>query len=375
MRFKNTDTGDADDTTSTLVEDGRCSGFFYETETVPDGVLLAGEFNQRATDEYELEEWAPGQWGISIPLDPGVYAYQFIEFTEWEHDGALLWTCDSAATLAVCDESTTHDLEWEHACFPGRAGCNSMIRVDGCEAPKINIEKMDTSDSLLSLSGSVQTKAGTPAEVQVLMNGEPLPVTTDGSMFHVEQVVLSEGRHAIDITAVDDGVEVAQQFFHNDDWTPEKAVIYHALIDRVANGNTDNDQSEETTHAITDWAGGDLEGLTESLPYLESLGINTIWISNPQAGPSGAWGGDCNATYSSYHGFWPKDWDNVDAHLGNMDDLDVFIAAAHDRGMRVWMDWVGNHVHSEHPLAENINQFHAQAICKHTNWEGVSSGI
>ena len=374
---KNTDTGVEEDSLSSAVEDSRCeTAFYYATDTEPDGVLLAGEFNDWATDEHELQEWAPGQWGISIPVEPGVYAYQFIEFTEWEHDGALLWTCDSAATLAVCDESTTHDLEWAQDCAPGRAGCNSMIRIDGCESPKITVDTMDTSDGILRLSGSVQTKAGTPAEVQVYLNDEPLPVTTDGSLFHVEQVAISEGRHFIDITAVDElGFEAEPHYipFWNDDWTPEKAVIYHALIDRVANGDTNNDQSEETTHAITDWAGGDLAGLIASLPYLDSLGINTIWLSNPQAGPSGAWGGDCNATYSSYHGFWPKDWDSVDPHLGTMDDLDAFIAAAHDRGMRVWMDWVGNHVHSEHPLAVNTNQFHAQAICKHTNWEGVSN--
>ena len=85
---------------------------------------------------------------------------------------------------------------------------------------------------------------------------------------------------------------------------------------------------------------GDLEGLHDSLPYLESLGINTIWISNPQTGPTGAWGGDCNATYSSYHGFWPSDWDSVDPHLGTLEDLDGFIEEAHDRG-HAGMDGLG----------------------------------
>jgi len=365
------------DTATTPVDDGLCETTFnYETEGMPDGVRLAGEFNNWEMDEHTLTEEAPGQWTTTARLTPGVHAYQFIEFTEWEHDGALLWTCDPSAGLAVCDDSTTHDLEWAQQCSPGTPSCNSVIRVANCHQPQIVVDDVSIEANTLRLSGSVQTPSGAAAELEVLLNGDAMEVSEDGDVFHVEHPALSTGRHTITISATDEDGTTAEPVYvpvWNDDWSPEKAIVYHALIDRVANGNLDNDQSEETTHAITDWAGGDLAGLTASLPYLESLSINTIWISNPQKGPSGAWDGDCNATYSGYHGFWPVDWNDVDAHLGNTEELDAFIDAAHARGMRVWMDWVGNHIHQDHPLAANGEDFNPQAICKETDWEGVSN--
>ena len=57
---KTTDSGDVPDTIT--AEDGLCeTAFYYATDTAPDGVLLAGEFNDWSTDEYELQEWADGQ--------------------------------------------------------------------------------------------------------------------------------------------------------------------------------------------------------------------------------------------------------------------------------------------------------------------------
>ena len=365
------------DTAETNDLGGLCeAAFYYETDGDPDRVLIAGDFNAWDTNEYPLEEWAPGQWTATVLLPPGLHAYQFIEFTEWEHDGAQLWTCDPAADLAICDQSTTHDLNWAQTCSPGTASCNSVIRVPDCHQPAIVVNEVSFNTDSVEISGSIKTPSESSTEVTVLLNGNPISVDHEGTVFHVEHQGLPAGRNTIDITAsTEDGVNAEPVYipFWNDDWTPEKAVIYHALIDRVANGNPNNDNTAETSHAITDWAGGDLEGLSDALPYLDSLGINTIWISNPQEGPSGAWGGDCNATYSGYHGFWPTDWNRVDPHLGDTEELDAFISAAHERGMRVWMDWVGNHVHQEHPLSNNVEQFNSQAICKETDWEGVSN--
>ena len=358
-------------------DDGLCeTAFYYQTENQPDAVRLAGEFNDWDPDDILLEEWAEGQWSTSIRLEPGVYAYQFVEFTAWEYDGALLWTCDQDAKLAVCDASTTHDLEWAQDCAAGGSSCNSVIRVEDCSIPRIALTEVLVQDDLFSATGTIHSPEGSPTTVHAEIDGIEVSITNDGPMFHVEHTGLSIGRHTLSITASDDRNTQAEPVhlpFWNDGLEHEEAIIYHALIDRLANGNTANDVSADTTHAITDWTGGDLEGLTQALPYLDSLGINTIWISNPQQAPEGAWPGDCNATYSGYHGFWPKNWDAVDAHLGDIDALDRFIEAAHDRGMRVWMDWVANHVHSEHPAAQDVGQFHAQAICKDVNWEGVSN--
>jgi neopullulanase len=369
---KNTPIEDSGIATDELCE----TAFHYQTDSSPDGVRLAGEFNDWAIDEHPMDEWADGQWSTSIRLPPGAHAYQFIEFTAWEYDGAVLWTCDENASLAVCDSSTTQDLEWGQNCEAGQSSCNSLIQVEDCSRPRIEVTEMAVDDDQLTAWGTVHTPSGEPATVRAEIDGVGVELSMDGPMFHVEHSGLEVGRHTLSLSAEDEIGATAIPIeipFWNDEWTPEQAIIYHALIDRFANGNPDNDAPAETTHAITDWAGGDLDGLIEALPYLDSLGINTIWISNPQTAPEGAWPGDCSATYSGYHGFWPTSWEAVDPHLGDMATLDRFIEAAHDRGMRVWMDWVANHVHSEHPAAENIGQFHTEAICKDIDWEGVSN--
>ncbi|MFF1528063.1 alpha-amylase family protein [Cellulomonas sp. NPDC058312] len=53
---------------------------------------------------------------------------------------------------------------------------------------------------------------------------------------------------------------------------------------------------------------------------------------------------------SSTHGYDTVDHLRVDPRLGDRDDLDRLLAAARDRGVRVLLDGVFNHVGEEHPL-------------------------
>lgn len=54
---------------------------------------------------------------------------------------------------------------------------------------------------------------------------------------------------------------------------------------------------------------------------------------------------------SSTHGYDTLDHDHVDPRLGTDDDLDALILQAHERGLRVQLDGVFNHVGREHPWA------------------------
>ena len=191
-------------------------------------------------------------------------------------------------------------------------------------------------------------------------------MTRDGDVFHVEHAGLDEDVTRSDVVATaEDGTasEVASVPVWTDNWDWDDAVIYHAMIDRVQNGDLSNDAVSESSHTISDWAGGDLVGLTTALPFLDALGVNTLWLSNPQPAPEGAWPGTCDATYAGFHGFWPTAAEGVDPRLGTVDELDALIEAAHDRQMLVIVDWVGNHIHSEHPSAADDELFHALAEC------------
>ncbi len=134
------------------------------------------------------------------------------------------------------------------------------------------------------------------------------------------------------------------------DRPPTDEVIYFVLPDRFENGDADNDRGglkgDRLTHGFDPtskgfYLGGDLKGLTARLGYIQGLGATAIWLgpifrNNPVQGAPGQ-------ESAGYHGYWITDFTTVDPHLGTEADLKAFIAAAHGRGMKVYMDIVTNH--------------------------------
>lgn len=82
---------------------------------------------------------------------------------------------------------------------------------------------------------------------------------------------------------------------------------------------------------------GDLQGIISRLPYLESLGIDVIWLSPIYSSPQ-----DDN-------GYDISDYQNIDPSFGTFDDFDQLIEQVHQRGMKLVMDLVVNHTSDEHP--------------------------
>jgi maltose alpha-D-glucosyltransferase/alpha-amylase len=82
---------------------------------------------------------------------------------------------------------------------------------------------------------------------------------------------------------------------------------------------------------------GDFRGLMQRLDYLQELRINTIWLLPFFPSPLRDDGYDIS-DYTSVH------------HLyGNLDDFRQFLAAAHERGIRVVIELVLNHTSDQHP--------------------------
>ena len=82
---------------------------------------------------------------------------------------------------------------------------------------------------------------------------------------------------------------------------------------------------------------GDFRGLMEKLDYLEDLGVTAIWILPFYPSPLKDDGYDI-ADYTSIH-----------TQYGTMEDFKEFLAAAHDRGIRVITELVINHTSDQHP--------------------------
>jgi alpha-glucosidase len=81
---------------------------------------------------------------------------------------------------------------------------------------------------------------------------------------------------------------------------------------------------------------GDLPGVISELGYLASLGIDAIWLSPFYESPQ---------RDSGYDVVDPR---SVDPRYGTLGDAQALIDQAHDRGLRVLVDVVPNHVSSDH---------------------------
>ncbi|MDP4143695.1 MAG: alpha-amylase family glycosyl hydrolase [Bacillota bacterium] len=165
-------------------------------------------------------------------------------------------------------------------------------------------------------------------------------------------------------------LNVYDQNFKTPDWM-KNAVVYQIFPDRFFNGDETNDYLQKLSRGnlpyefISDWYsipedpqiefnkdgtvsstytankgdgqwsndvyGGDLKGIQDKLDYLQSLGVNTLYL-NPIA--SG----------SSNHRYDTKDYTSVDSLVGNMDDYVNLLKEAHKRGMHMILDGVFNHV-------------------------------
>ncbi len=82
---------------------------------------------------------------------------------------------------------------------------------------------------------------------------------------------------------------------------------------------------------------GDFQGLREKLPYLESLGVNTLWLLPFLESPL------------RDDGYDTADYFKVLPIHGDLDDFRAFLDDAHARGMRVITELVLNHTSDQHP--------------------------
>ena len=134
------------------------------------------------------------------------------------------------------------------------------------------------------------------------------------------------------------------------DRSPEEEIVYFVLPDRFENGDPANDRGGLAGDRLRTgfdpaakgfYHGGDLKGLTRRLDYIQGLGATAIWLgpiyrNKPVQGPPGR-------ESAGYHGYWITDFTDVDPHFGTRADLKRLVDAAHQRGMKVYLDIITNH--------------------------------
>ena len=102
-------------------------------------------------------------------------------------------------------------------------------------------------------------------------------------------------------------------------WT-EDAVVYEVFVRTFA----DADEGDR------------LAAIADRIPELAELGVDTLWLT-PVLEHDG-----------KPHGYNIVDFFDVADDLGDRDDYEALVDAAHDRGMRVLFDFVANHTARDH---------------------------
>ncbi len=123
-----------------------------------------------------------------------------------------------------------------------------------------------------------------------------------------------------------------------DHWRPPEwladTVMYQVVVDRFSAAS--DEPPLRDPGGITGFFGGTLRGVLEKLDYIQALGATCIWLSPVFESPTP-------------HGYDPADYYQVAQRLGTNETLRQLIAEAHQRGMRVILDFVANHTSDQHP--------------------------
>jgi len=81
---------------------------------------------------------------------------------------------------------------------------------------------------------------------------------------------------------------------------------------------------------------GDLKGIISELDYIQSLGIDIVWL-NP-----------INTSPNDDNGYDISDYENIMEEFGTMEDFDLLLKGLHERKIKLIMDLVVNHTSDEH---------------------------
>ncbi|EOT45513.1 MULTISPECIES: glycoside hydrolase family 13 protein [Enterococcus] len=152
-------------------------------------------------------------------------------------------------------------------------------------------------------------------------------------------------------------------YFHEIDrvkpieWVKE-TVWYQIFPERFANGDHTNDPDGTLPWGSKnpdrdDFFGGDLQGIIDHLDYLEDLGINGLYL--------------CPIFKAhSNHKYDTIDYLKVDPAFGDEATLKELIAKCHERGIKIMLDAVFNHIGDTSPQWQDVLENGANS--KYAKW-------
>lgn len=150
--------------------------------------------------------------------------------------------------------------------------------------------------------------------------------------------------------------------FQAPEWV-KSTVWYQIFPERFANGREDLSPENVLPWGskdpdVNDFFGGDLQGIVDKLDYLEDLGVNGIYLTPIFSAPSN-------------HKYDTLDYYSIDPHFGDPELFRTLVSQLHQRGMRIMLDAVFNHIGSASPQWQDVVKNGAQS--RYKDWFHIHS--
>jgi len=107
---------------------------------------------------------------------------------------------------------------------------------------------------------------------------------------------------------------------------------------------------------------GDLRGIIEKLDYIQSLGVDAVWLNPIYKSPNDDGGYDISDYYS------------IQPEFGTMDDFDELLKGLHHRNLKLIMDLVLNHTSDEHPWFQESRKSKSNPYRNYYFWKPGKNG-
>ncbi|MFH0777175.1 MAG: alpha amylase N-terminal ig-like domain-containing protein, partial [Candidatus Eisenbacteria bacterium] len=345
--------------------------FRFASPVPAETVTLAGTFNNWSPNAQPTEfDEATGLWTVTLELLEGEYQYKFVvNGSKWYHDpGQELKAPDGFgghnSILRVGDydrfrqpakrgdgkilaEALYHDTGLPYSQWSDEQTASLRLRVK-----KGDVEYC----SVVALGGAPGSSGGTPVEGGA--REFPMKWLAQDGVFEYYRVAVPSGSGTLSyVFKLRDASE--EVFYHGDEshsstlnsaaafnlalndsllfetpaWVRD-AVFYQIFPERFRNGDTSNDPPGtvkwDAGPANFNFFGGDLQGVIDGLPYLDSLGVSAIYF-NPIF----------EAT--SNHKYNTQDYMKIDHRFGTLETFETLLREAHGRDIKIVLDGVFNH--------------------------------
>ncbi|MGE5436080.1 MAG: alpha-amylase family glycosyl hydrolase, partial [Syntrophothermus sp.] len=326
--------------------------FTYKPEGKPKRVNLFGTFNSWNRENLSLtDKNNDGIYEITIDIEPGRYEYKYFV------DGKEL--VDPANPEKIPN---------------GMGDFNNIVIIKPIHEGKVflhNLGAVFSKDDIqvtLYFDKENQKRALTPSELFIFLDnqllteginleGNKIKTTIPSKMLGKENllraVVNQDGQPTnIQNIFLKDGKPVDTK--NNFDW--HQSIIYSIMVDRFNDGDKKN--SIPVIHPQlfkqANYNGGDLQGIINKIKdgYFNKLGINTLWITPIIDNTDSAYQEfpAPHRYYTGYHGYWPVHPTRVEERFGNINLFKELVSLAHQKNIKVLLDYVAHHVHIEHPF-------------------------